>query len=374
MKRIIISVTNDLVANQRVHRVACTLQEEGANILLVGRQLPNSNPIIGRTYSTHRMRIPINKGPLFYAFFNIWLFFYLLFQKADGLVSNDLDTLPANFLVAKIKHIQLVFDSHEYFTEVPELIDRPQIKAFWLIIEKIFLTKIKYGYTVCESIANVYKEKYNIQLVVVRNLPFRKNKENVTTELKIGHDKKIIIYQGTLNVGRGIELMMETIRFLDNVIFVIAGDGDIAEKLRKKAIQLGLGEKVTFLGRMALNELHQYTIQADLGMSLEENLGLNYYYALPNKLFDYIQAGVPVITSDFPEMAKIVRDFNIGLSTNERDPVKLASIISEMLTNNELRTTWKQNLERASEELCWEKEKQVLTNIYISAGLLEKKS
>lgn len=373
MKKIIISVTNDLVADQRVHRVSRTLQEEGANVLLVGRILINSKPIVGRIYATHRMKIPINNGFLFYACYNIWLFFYLLFHKADGLVSNDLDTLPANFLVSKIKRIPLIFDSHEYFPEVPELVNKPIIKIFWLKVEKLFLPKIKFGYTVCKSIANIYEEKYKIHLGVVRNLPFRKYPEVVISKLTIGGNKKVIFYQGALNVGRGIELMMDAIKFLDNVVFVIAGDGDIFDKLKEKAKKPGLNEKIIFLGRLPLSELHQYTIQSDLGMSLEENLGLNYYFALPNKLFDYIQAGVPVIVSDFPEMAKIVRDYNIGFAVSERNPEKLAAILSEMLTNEELRNIWKHNLEKASEELCWENEKHVLIDIYRRAGLLEKK-
>jgi glycosyltransferase involved in cell wall biosynthesis len=373
LKRIIISVTNDLVADQRVHRVVSTLHDEGAKLLLVGRMLQKSEPIIGRKYSTHRMRIPINKGPLFYAFYNIWLFFFILFHKADGLVSNDLDTLPANYLASKIKRVPLVFDSHEYFPEVPELVHRPKIKTVWLKIEKLFLPKIKFGYTVCESIANIYKEKYGIQLSVVRNLPFRKKNETVKSIQRIGNGKKVIIYQGALNIGRGIELMMDTIQFLDNVVFVIAGGGDIAENLKIKAEKLGLKDKIIFLGRMQLDELHQYTLRADLGMSLEENLGLNYYYALPNKLFDYIQAQVPVIVSDFPEMSKVVREYNIGLAVDERNPEKLATIISEMLANDALRLTWKDNLKKASEELCWENERNVLIEIYGRAGLLEKK-
>jgi glycosyltransferase involved in cell wall biosynthesis len=372
LKRIIISVTNDLVADQRVHRVACTLQEEGATVLLVGRLLSKSKPITGRAYSTHRMKLPFNKGLFFYACYNLWLFFFLLFNKADGLVSNDLDTLPANFLAAKIKRVPLVFDSHEYFPEVPELLDRPKIKAFWLNIEKLFLPKIKSGYTVCGSIAKIYMEKYGVQMDVVRNLPFRKRSGIVSTNLKNGSEKKIIIYQGTLNVGRGIELMMDAVQFLDNVVFVIAGDGDIAEKLREKVRNQKLGEKVIFLERMPLDELHQYTVQAELGMSLEENLGLNYYYALPNKLFDYIQAGVPVVVSDFPEMAKVVRDYNIGMAVNDRNPENFAAILNEMLTNEELRSTWKHNLVNASNELCWEREKDVLIDIYRRAGLLEK--
>lgn len=324
MKKIIISVTNDLVSDQRVHRTASTLHESGANVLLVGRLLKGSPPLPERPYNLHRMKVPFKKGFLFYKTYNIWLFFYLLFHKSDGLLSNDLDTLPANFLISKIKSIPLVFDSHELFTEVPELVNRPFVKKIWVIIEKLFLPKIKFGFTVCNSIAEIYKNKYKIELRVVRNLPFKFYANHNTTEF-FDRNKKIIIYQGSLNIGRGIELVIDTMKYLDDFLFLIAGEGDISKQLRDRVKQFGLEEKINFLGRIPVSELYKYTMQANLGISLEENLGLNYYYALPNKLFDYIQAGVPVLTSDFPEMSVIVKKYNIGFTTNERKSGKISS-------------------------------------------------
>jgi glycosyltransferase involved in cell wall biosynthesis len=371
MSRIIISVTNDLVSDQRVNRVAVTLREAGADVLLVGRVLKNSPALDSRIYKMHRMPIPFNKGFLFYACYNLWLFVYLIFHKADGLVANDLDTLPANYLAAKLKRVPLIFDSHEYFPEVPEVIHRKLVQTFWLRIEKMIVPKLKFNYTVCQSIANIYKNKYNSSFSVVRNLPLRKSKviTNSTPNLNI-EGKFVIIYQGALNVGRGIELVMKSMKYLENTILVIAGEGDISETLHFKAKESGLENKIIFLGRLPLNELHNYTIQAHLGFSLEENRGLNYFYALPNKLFDYIQAGVPVITSDFPEMAAIVKTFNIGQTTLEQNPEKLAIIIQNMLTNHDLRAIWKENLKMAAEQLCWEKEKIVLVNIYKETGLI----
>jgi glycosyltransferase involved in cell wall biosynthesis len=365
VKRIIISVTNDLISDQRVNRVATTLSEEGLNVLLVGRVLPNSPPLDQRVYSMHRMKVPFTKGFQFYATYNIWLFFYLLFHKCDALLANDLDSLPANYFASKIKRIPLIFDSHEYFPEVPELVNRPRVKKTWEKIEGFFLPRIKYGYTVCESIANIYKTKYGTSLMVVRNLPFRN-----TESIAVGKtEKHIIMYQGAINLGRGIELVMEAMRFIDNATMLIAGDGDIMTQIKEKAQDYELKDKVVILGRLPMQKLKEYTTRASLGFSLEENLGLNYYFALPNKLFDYVQAGVPVITSDFPEMARIVNGYNIGLTTNERDPQKLAAIISDMIQNEEKRSIWKTNLKKAASELCWENEKHTLLAVYKKAGL-----
>jgi len=369
LKKIIISVTNDLVSDQRVHRTAFSLSEAGMEVLLIGRVLYNSLPLPERQYKMHRLRVPFKRGFLFYKSYNIWLFFFLLFRKTDALLSNDLDTLPANFLISKIKSVPLIFDSHELFTEVPELIHRPQVKKIWALLERFLIPKINFGITVCDSIAEIYKKNYKIEFAVVRNLPFR-FEMNVQAKKYFDKNKKIILYQGSLNIGRGIELVIDAMNYLENILFVIAGEGDISQQLRERANQPAIKRKIIFLGRIPLNELHKYTHQADLGISLEENLGLNYFYALPNKLFDYIQAEVPVLTSDFPEMSAIVKKYNIGYSTNEREPKRLAFLINQILSNKILLNNWKDNLKIASKDLCWENEKEKLLLVFNKAGLI----
>ena len=160
------------------------------------------------------------------------------------------------------------------------------------------LPKLKNTYTVCDSIANYYAEKYQTKFNVIRNLPVKKNS---TSFSKLSFDtsgKKIIIYQGALNMGRGLEFIIDTMPFLSNCILIIVGTGDIAKKLKKLVINKNLEKKVKFLGQLPPKKLQTITPLAALGISLEEDLGLNYRYALPNKIFDYIQAEVPILVSD----------------------------------------------------------------------------
>jgi len=370
MRKVYLAVINDLVTDQRVHRVAQTLYEYGAEVELIGRRFTHSPPVDDRDYSTVRFRLIFNRRFLFYGCYNFRLFFYLLFRGKGILAANDLDTLPACWLVSKLRKMTLVYDCHEYFTEVPELINRKFVRNFWLMIERLLLPRIRHAYTVSEPIAGEYHEKYGTDFKVIRNFPRKEKDESKRPDLlKCGPDR-IIIYQGSLNPGRGLESMILAMKFLINFQFQIFGDGPLRKKLEKLVQEANLNERVIFMGRKPFSELKFYTRQAFLAVSLEENLGKNYYYSLPNKLFDYIQARVPVLVSDLPEMKLIVEKYEVGIVSDTHDPAGLAGIINEMMSNDEKRMIWKKNLLKASNELCWEAERDKLIGIYKEAGLV----
>ncbi|MCH3881841.1 MULTISPECIES: glycosyltransferase [Tenacibaculum] len=357
MKRIIVSVTNDLSTDQRVDKVCNTLHENNFSVLLVGRKLSNSFKL-DRKYNTKRINLLFNTGFLFYAEYNFRLFFFLLFSKKDILLSNDLDTLLANFLVSKIQRKKLVYDSHELFTEVPELLDKPFVKSVWLKLENWILPKLKNRYTVCQSIADIYNEKYKTDFKVVRNFPTEKEiiKGNFSFDTQ---EKKIILYQGAINKGRGLELMIDAMKFLENHLLVVIGSGDILTDLKQKTTQKNLTEKVHFLGRKPPKELQKLAPLADIGLSLEEDLGLNYRYALPNKIFDYIQAETPLLVSDLPEMKRVITDYDVGEIIKDRTPEKLAKQIEKILEKD-----FSNKLKEAKKELVWKNEEPKLLRIF----------
>lgn len=360
LKKIIVSITNDISTDQRVEKICNTLLNAGYEILLIGKQNENSKPL-ERNYSTKRISVFFKKGILFYAEFNLKLFFILLFTKKNMLLANDLDTLLPNYLVSLLQRKKIVYDSHELFPEIPELVNRPFAKKIWTVLEKTILPKLKNTYTVCNSIAAFYNDKYATDFKTIINLPTKK--EIVKTTFPFNYtDEKIILYQGAINVGRGLELMIETMSFLENCIFVIIGDGDIFESLKEKAITKNLTHKVYFLGRKNPKELHKITPLANLGISIEEDLGLNYRFALPNKIFDYIQANVPILVSDLPEMKSVVLNYKVGEIVTNRDPKKLAHQIENLLKKDFTIT-----LEKAKKSLIWEHQEELLLSIFKEA-------
>ncbi|NSW45637.1 MAG: glycosyltransferase [Bacteroidales bacterium] len=362
-KKATVCVTNDLISDQRVHRTCLVLMEEGYSVMLVGRRFRHSQAV-HRPYKTYRFRLLFNKKALFYAEYNIRLLLFLLFSRNHLIVSNDLDTLCACFVASKLKKTKLLYDSHEYFTQVPELTHRRKIQKIWNYIERKIFPHLPFAVTVSDSIAQAYNQKYGVPVFTIRNLPLLKTWSHEQV-IKI-KGERVLMYQGALNVGRGLELLVDTISLLDErYVLLLAGSGDIENNLKARTKNMKLDNRVIFLGKVPAEKLHFYTLAAHLGFSLEEDMGLNYRYALPNKLFDYIQAHVPVICSALPEIEKIVLHYKVGrcLSKEQLNANYLAAFINSLWANPEQLSEWKENCKIAAEELNWENEKLKLKQI-----------
>ena len=220
---VIATVINDTIYDQRMIRI-CTSLSEGYNVSLWGRK-KTTEATPQRAFSQRRFSFVLKSGPLFYLEYNLRIFFALLIAKVDIIHAVDLDTLPACFAVSKLRKKKLVYDSHEYFTEVPELVSRPRKRAVWLKIEQLMLPRLKQGNTVGQMIANEYEAKYNVPFTVVKNSPILQ--ELVVVEPK----EKYLLYQGALNKGRGLEALIGAMPLID-IELKIAGSGDLDHNLR----------------------------------------------------------------------------------------------------------------------------------------------
>lgn len=368
-QRIIISVTSDLTTDQRVNRSSTTLKQAGFRTIVIGRVLKTSAELPPRRYRTIRFRLWFSKGPLFYAAYNIRLFWFLLWHHADILYSNDLDTLLPNYLISKIKRIPLIYDSHEYFTGVPELENRKFVQKIWKKIESFIIPKLKFAITVNQSIADLYKSEYGTEFSIIRNvpevsLPFLEDPKELRRQFNLPTDKKIIILQGAgINIQRGAEEAVDAMKFLPNCILLIVGSGDVIPELKNQVVKKQLTQQVIFVDKQPLSILRKYTHASDIGLSLDKDTNLNYRFSLPNKIFDYIQAEIPILASNLPEVKNIISTYGVGRISDDHDPQNIAKILNEMLNDTDQQIIWKQNLIKAAKELNWEKEQEKLLKI-----------
>lgn len=369
MKRVVVSVTNDISHDQRVQRACSVLQEHGYSVLIIGRRRKWSKNI-RLPFRTFRFRLFFNSTVLFYADYNLRLFFKLLFTRADLLWSNDLDTLLPNYLVSRIRRIPLVYDSHEYFCHVPELLHRPAVRNFWLMIERSIFPKLMHVVTVNDSIADQYNKEYKKRPIVIRNMSSRerasKALQTLTSREHLGLPSAgaILILQGTgININRGAEEAILAMQFVKDATLVFIGGGDAWDYLRQFAIDQGLQDRVLFFQRQPYEIMLQYTAHADLGLSLDKPDNPNYIFSLPNKIFDYLQAGIPTLASDLPEVRAVVEGYGIGAIVEDHDPKKIAEAINLMLEDERAQIQRKLAIQSAQKVLSWENESKKLDTL-----------
>lgn len=366
--KILSAVLNNIETDQRLDKVCRSLIKFGYDVELIGSTI-KGKPNLDKPYKTHLIDQTYQSTMKLYAEFNLKLLITLL-KKADQqtiLLANDLDTLLPFYLVSKIKGLPLVFDSHEIFSELPSLHNRPKTKRVWKTLEKFLVPKMKYFYTVSDGYANWFRKEYGANPAVIRNVPdrtklndkqdfiFFRLPENPTND-------KILLYQGAINMSRGIDKMIEAFQYTENCQFWIAGEGPKKEEYEKMVKELHLQNRIHFLGNIPPKTLKTITPLAEVGMSMEEDLGLSYRYALPNKLFDFIQARVPILGTNLPEIKKTIKEYKVGKVIENHEPKHLAEKLQELL--NEGKKSYQENLSKAANELCWENEEFKLKEIF----------
>jgi glycosyltransferase involved in cell wall biosynthesis len=366
-QRAVVSVTNDLVTDNRVHRTCMAMVELGHEVTLIGRRLLGSPPF-DRPYRTKRMRLLFNRGPLFYAEYNLRLFVLLLFSSADLLVANDLDTLLANHLARRGR--KLVYDSHEYYTEVPELTARPAVRRVWLAIERWIFPKLKTVITVNDSIAEAYHQRYGGSLHVVRNIPMKRDLAPAPSRAELGlpADRRILVMQGAgLNIQRGVEEAVLAMKDLPGCQLLLIGGGDVWPVVERLAKEHRLEDRVRLIGKLPYERMMDYTRNADLGLTLDKDTNLNYRFSLPNKLFDYLNAGIPVLATDLPEVARIIRRYDAGILIPAPDPAVIAREVKAFFADEDRVRQVRANATFAARELDGEEEMKKLVAVLRNA-------
>lgn len=364
--KIITSVINNFEGDQRVQKVCQSLLKFGIDIQVIATTL-RGEPYLNFPYAVDVLKIKNQYGMNLYLEFNWKLFWKLLkiTKKDDILLANDLDALLPNYLVSKIKGAELVFDSHEIFSELPSLSGRKLKKKLWKILENYIVPKLKHFYTVSEGYADWFENEYKIRPEIIRNVPLVSSNQELKLEINLPENPNqhtILIYQGVLNFSRGIDKMIEAMNYIENTQLWIVGKGPKKEAFEKLTSDLNLNDKVKFIGNVIPSQLKLITKKADLGLSLEEDYGISYRYALPNKLFDYIHAGIPILGTYLPEIKNTIEKYGIGKTIENHDPKHIAKKINELKAEG--KSVYTENLQKASQVFNWSHEEKKLEQIF----------
>jgi glycosyltransferase involved in cell wall biosynthesis len=358
--RVISLVTNDLSQDQRMNRICTALAENGYNVLLVGRYRKHSIPLREKKFHQRRIRNFFNTGFLFYAEHNFRLFLLLIRARFDVVNANDLDTLPAAFLAAKIKRKKLVYDAHEYFTEQEEVVHRKLVKSVWKWIERTMVPQSDAAYTVSKGYAELFKKEYHVDFSIVRNVTRLSDRT-----LDCDRTESYILYQGSVNHGRGLPQLIEAMKNLQYKL-IICGIGDIYEDLKQLAIEYEVDHKVEFRGFVEPEDLPEITCKAQLGLTIFDKEGLSHYHSLANRFFDYIHAGIPQIAMDYPEYRKFNAEFEVAQLVASTSPGDLEKGIRSILEDDLLRSRLRNNALEARKKYNWQQNEKTLLDIYAS--------
>jgi glycosyltransferase involved in cell wall biosynthesis len=304
-----------------------------------------------------------NKTPFLKYYFKT--FFKILFRKADIYFSSDLYSMPLAYFASLLNRKQLYYDSRELYSHIAALKDKKLKQKIWVILEKFTIKRCSKVFTVNESISDIISKTYSIEKpLILYNVPNKRqnlSKVDLYAEFSIPKDHKILLSQGGLQSGRGIPILLDIIARIDGCVCLFLGRGPFRSNIMNHPL---FGRKVFLSETVGVSNLLDYTSGAYIGISLIENYGLSYYYSLPNKFFEYCHAGIPIIASNFPEMAKIIKEYKIGEICEPTNKNEIIDKIMMLINNPEIYSLYKNNCTQAAEYFTWEIQEKKLLNAF----------
>lgn len=357
-KTIIVGMTGHLATDQRMRRIGHTLHGIGFDVQVFYRHYFKFEPKdidSGYAFKTVALKSLFRSGMLFYAWYNLILFFRVLFCRCNYLYAVDSDTLPAFIALSVLKGKPLIFDSHEYFAEVPELQRSPLKKKIWHWVTRLGTARSKHRITVSESLAEELGRRYEKPFIAIRNVPQRKQQKQVTP-----FSKPTVLYQGALNAGRELEMLIESMKQLPEFDCIIAGEGDLSRVLRQQADGCA---NIQFAGLLSPETLAELTPKCFAGYNLLSSDSLSYHYSLSNKYFDYMQAGIPSLSSALPEYEILNAQYRCGECIANKREVLVETLL-RWRRDTQGYELLKENAIIAAGILNWENEELVLKKIF----------
>lgn len=340
-------------------RICTSLALEGYDVTLVGRRLTSSVSLLEQPFRQVRLNCLANKGKLFYLEYNLRLLFFLLFKRIDLICAIDLDTILPCLAVSAIKRIPRVYDAHELFCEMQEIVERPAIYRIWKKVEEFAVPRFRSGYTVNKPIADEFNRMYSVRYGVIRSISVLRD------FVPVENEKRYILYQGSVNEGRSFETLIPAMKDINAELW-ICGDGNFLTQTQELVRQNGLVHKVIFKGKIPPAELLNYTRSAAVGLTFFEKTGFSNYLSLANRFFDYMHSAVPQVCVDYPAYAEINNKHEIAVLIHDLKPETIAAACNRLLEDQELHERLSRNCLLAREEYNWQQEQKKLLAFYHS--------
>ncbi|MEP6615787.1 MAG: glycosyltransferase [Ginsengibacter sp.] len=351
------TVTNDLSYDQRMIRICTSMAKAGYTVWLVGRKLKNSVQLKVQPFSQKRLYCFFTKGKLFYAEYNLRLFFFLASKKMDCICAIDLDTILSCYFVSRIKGVKRIYDAHELFCEMKEIVTRPSVYRVWKKIERFSVPRFTHGYTVNELIRDEFARMYRVNYEVIRSMPLQ-----VDFELP-SEKQKNILYQGAVNEGRSFETLIPAMKTVPATL-IICGEGNFLAEAKNLVRDHQLDDKIIFKGNILPKALREITRHAWIGITLFENTGLSNYYSLANRFFDYMHAGIPQLCVDFPGYREINEKYQVALLISDLSAWNISDQLNVLLNDEVLYRKLQKNCLVAREVFNWQTEEKKLVSFY----------
>lgn len=367
MPDVLFALTGDVRQNSRALRQLHALEDLGRTVeVLALAEHPRTRDFTPNI----RFRLleqPSGSGPLFF-----WRVHRLFSRHASSISAavyhaSDLYNLPAMHAAANDHDAAVAFDSRELYPHVASAAGRPWVRWFWRTIESTYLPKTDAIFTVNESIARELKTAYDVSPVVLHNVPAFEEVQR-SSYLRditgIDEDRAIILHQGSMQKDRGCEQLVAALEFVEDAALVFLGGGPLLEGLQASVARRDLQNRVYFVPPVPPDELLPVTASADIGVTLLEDTCRNHRLALPNKLFEYLMAGLPVVASELPEIARVVDGFDVGRTVDPGDTPALSAVLQELVDRPKLRASLAANAPGVFEHYSWEKSKDNFVEVY----------
>lgn len=365
-------------------RELAVCQELGAEILVVAKgnesgvyEEVDGFPVVRLTARPlgHKVPVIINRVVSLLT----WASFVRNMRDVDVISGHDLSGVFIGYLsnFFKKKKAKLVYDSHEFTVGRDEISSKLE-SVLMYCLEHFLMSRCTFSIMVNDSIADEVQRIHKLKNrpVVAKNAAYywhldsqaiRKIRDKMNAQFGISDETCIVMYHGAIAMNRGIEQLINAVSKVDDVCCYVLGNSETTQytdSLKNLASRLGVGSRVHFHPAVPLSELPNYVAAVDVGMINILASSKSFYYMLPNKFFENIQGMTPIIVSDFPEVARLVDKYEIGLKVDPNSIDSIANAIQKMKTDKAFYASCKDNLKIAKEDLCWEKEKEMLKDAY----------